>query len=340
MSSVKNVTLSFRDGKATSVAVQQGESVLDAALAAGIPVIHQCRSGSCSSCMAKLVEGRAGMRAGASSTLLRSEYEAGDRLLCLTEPETNCTFTLNYASDAADVQAVKAHAFVDSVEKVASNVVRLRLELAEGAWLDFKPGQFIQVRVPGTNVTRSYSPASTAADLPKLELLIRVLEDGVMSKWLEQEAKPDDVLEIEGPFGSFFLREKVPAPHIMVAGGTGLAPILSMIDALRRQPGRKPPILLSFGCATPEQLFCLDDLELRRQWLPNLKTRISVDHHASGELLAGNPVDAIGEADVTHESAVAYLCGPPRMIEAATTKLVNLGLRPENIYAEQFAPSN
>lgn len=340
MSSVKHVTLSFRDGKATSVAVQQGESVLDAALAAGVPVIHQCRSGSCSNCMAKLVEGRAGMRAGASSTLLRSEYEAGDRLLCLTEPETDCTLALNYTSEAAGGDAVKAHAFVDSVEKVASNVVRLRLELAEGEWLDFKPGQFIQVRVPGTNATRSYSPASTAADLPKLELLIRVLEDGVMSKWLEQVAQPDDVLEIEGPFGSFFLREKVSAPHIMVAGGTGLAPMLSMIDTLRRQPGRKPPILLSFGCATPEQLFCLDDLELRRQWLPNLATRISVDREASGELLAGNPVDAIGEADVTHDSAVAYLCGPPRMIEAATTKLVKLGLRPENIYAEQFAASN
>jgi benzoate/toluate 1,2-dioxygenase reductase subunit len=340
MSTVNNVTLSFRDGFATSVAVQQGESVLDAALAAGIPVLHQCRSGSCSSCMARLVDGRAGMRAGASSTLLRSEFEAGDRLLCLTEPETDCTFALNYESDAAAAGVIKAHAFVDSVEKVASNVVRVSLELAEGAWLDFRPGQFIQVRVPGTDITRSYSPSSTAADLPRIELLVRILEDGVMSKWLEERAKPDDVLEIEGPFGNFFLREKVPAPHIMVAGGTGLAPILSMIDTIRRKPGRKPPILLSFGCAAPDQLFCLDDIELRRHWLPSLATRISVDRGASGALLSGNPVDAIREADVNHADAVAYLCGPPRMIEAATQRLTSLGMRPDNIYAEQFAPSN
>jgi benzoate/toluate 1,2-dioxygenase reductase subunit len=340
MSTVRNVTFSFRDGKATSVAVQQGESVLDAALAAGIPVIHQCRSGSCSSCVAKLVEGRAGMRAGASSTLLRSEFDAGERLLCLTEPETDCTFALNYVSDAGTVKAVKAHAFVDSVEQVASNVVRLKLELAEGAWLDFKPGQFIQVRVPGTDVMRSYSPASTAADLPRIELLVRLLEDGVMSTWLRERAQPDDVLEIEGPFGNFFLREKVSAPHIMVAGGTGLAPILSMIDTLRRAPGRKPPILLSFGCATPDQLFCMDDIALRKHWLPMLAARVSVDRDASGDLLAGNPVDAIREGDVAHPDAVAYLCGPPRMIEAATLRLTHLGLRPENIYAEQFAPSN
>lgn len=339
MSCAKNVTLRFRDGKTTSVAVQKGESVLDAALAAGIPIIHQCRSGSCSSCMAKLVAGRAIMRAGASSTLMKSEYDSGDRLLCLCEPESDCTLDLNYASDAGESKAATMHAFVDSIEKIASNVVRLRLELAEGAWMAFKPGQFIQIRVPGTEVTRSYSPASTSNDLPKIELLIRLLEDGVMSHWLENEAQPDDILEIEGPFGSFFLREKVNAPHIMVAGGTGLAPILSMIDTLRRQSGRKPPVLLSFGCATPEQLFCLDDIDLRQQWIPSLSSRISVDSGAHGALLAGNPVDALRADEFIAPTAVAYLCGPPRMIEAATQKLVNLGLRPENIYAEQFAPS-
>lgn len=340
MSSINHVTLKFRDGKETSVAVQQGESVLDAALAAGVPVLHQCRSGSCSSCTGHLVEGRAGMRAGASSTLLKSEFDAGERLLCLTEPQTDCTIALNYESDVGTTSAVKAHAFVDSIEKIATNVVRVTLELAEGAWLDFRPGQFIQVRVPGTDVTRSYSPSSTSADLPKIELMVRLLEDGVMSSWLENEAQPDDVLEIEGPFGNFYLREKVPAPHIMVAGGTGLAPILSMIDTIRRKPGRKPPVLLSFGCATPDQLFGIDDIELRKHWLPQLDARISVDRGDGSDYLIGNPVDALRADDVLHADAVAYLCGPPRMIEAATHRLTKLGLRPENIYAEQFSPSN
>jgi benzoate/toluate 1,2-dioxygenase reductase component len=338
MTIVRNVTLTFSDGVATPIQVRPGESVLDAAIAADIPLLHQCRSGSCSTCIARLVEGNASMRSGASSTLLRSEYEAGDRLLCLAEPETDCTFRLNYEHDAGTVSSTQAHAFVDSVEKVATDVVKLTLELAEGAWLDFRPGQFI--RVPGTDVTRSYSPASTAADLPKIELLIRLLDDGVMSNWLRNEAQPEDVLEIEGPFGSFFLREKRPAPHIMIAGGTGLAPILAMVDTIRRQPGRKPPILLSFGCATPEQLFCLGDLELRRQWLPSLTTRVSVDRGATGDLLCGNPVTAIAAADMSHPDAIAYLCGPPRMIEAATERLVQLGMKAENIFAEQFLPSN
>ncbi|WP_233868104.1 FAD-binding oxidoreductase [Paraburkholderia adhaesiva] len=340
MTTVRQVTLSFSDGVSTSLQVQPGESVLDAAIAAEIPLLHQCRSGSCSSCMARLVDGQANMRAGASSTLMRSEYEAGDRLLCLAEPETDCTFQLAYEHDAGSVKATKAHAFVDSVEKVAPDVVKLVLELAEDAWLDFRPGQFVQVRVPGTDATRSYSPASTSADLPRIELLIRLLDDGVMSNWLRNVAKPDDVIELEGPFGSFFLREKRPVPHIMIAGGTGLAPILSMIDSIRRQSGRKSSVLLSFGCATPEQLFCLDDIELRQQLMPQLASRISVDRGATGSLLSGNPVAAITADDLNHPDAVAYLCGPPRMIEAATEKLSQLGMKRENIFAEQFLPSN
>jgi benzoate/toluate 1,2-dioxygenase reductase subunit len=340
MSSAKEVSLRFRDGVTTSVSVSAGQSVLDAALAAGVPLMHQCRSGSCSSCEAKLVDGTAHMRAGASSTLLRSEFEAGERLLCLTHAESDCTFDLSYASDAGAASAVKAHAFIDDIERLAPNVVRLTLELADGDWLDFKPGQFLQVRVPGVGVTRSYSPASTPAELPKLELIVRLLADGAMSTWLEHQAKPGDVLELEGPFGSFFLREEIRAPHILVAGGTGLAPIMSMLDTICRYSSRRPPVLLSFGCANPDALFCLDELEARRHWLPRLSTRISVDRGATGDLLQGTPVQALLDDDANHEDTVAYLCGPPSMIDAARRRLESIGLRRDNIFAEQFTPSS
>lgn len=340
MSNTKNVTLQFIDGVSKSIVVREGESVLNAALAAGVPLIHQCRSGSCSCCMASLVNGRANMRKGASSTLLRSEFEAGKRLLCLAEPEADCTFALNYESNASEQQATQFKAFIDDIEKVAHNVVRLKLELAEGFWADFRPGQFFQIKVPGLGTMRSYSPSSTAADMPKMEFLIRLLPDGVMSNYLRDAAKRDDVLELEGPFGNFFLRDKVSAPHIMIAGGTGLAPMMSMVDTLRKKSGRKPKVLLSFGCANPESLFCLDDIELRKHWLPTLTTRVSVDCGASGALLGGNPVDALRPEDAVDPETVAYLCGPPLMLEAAHARLLSLGVREENIFAEQFTPSN
>ena len=340
MSIIRNVTLQFSDGISKSVAVKEGQSVLDAALEADVSLIHQCGSGSCSSCMVTLTEGQARMRPGSSSTLLRSEFEAGKRLLCLTEPESDCTFSLNYDVDASTGTPTKARAFIDSIEKLAHNVIRLTLELAEGDWIDFKPGQFIQVKVPGLGVMRSYSPASTSANLPKIVLLIRLLPDGAMSNYLRNEATPDAILELEGPFGSFYLREKVKAPHILIAGGTGVAPILSMIDTLRQTSGKKPSILLSFGCANPDSLFCLDDIALRGHWLPSLTTRISVDNEASGDLLLGNPVAALRDGDVLDPDTVAYICGPQPMINAAYQRLESLGVQHANIFAEQFTPSN
>lgn len=335
------VTLRFADGATHTVLTEDGRSVLDAALQAGAPVIHQCHSGSCSSCIATLCEGSAVTQAGATTSLLSSEYAAGQRLLCVTRAQSDCVFELPYTSTAGQIAPVTAHAFVDGIERIASNVMKLTLELAEGDWLDFRPGQYLQVEIPGTETVRSYSPSSIAADLPRLELLVRLLPGGAMSSWLEGGARPDDVVKIKGPYGAFFLREDHRrAKHIFVAGGTGLAPVLSMVDGIRQWGGRKPPMLLSFGCAVPEALFCLDELELRRQWLPTLETRISVDRGAQGDVLSGSPVAALREGDVPNADTVAYLCGPQPMIDAATRRLIELGVPPEHIYSEQFVASH
>ena len=333
------VELRFTDGVTRSLRVPQGVNVLEAGLVADMPLLHQCRSGSCLSCIATLASGTTIQRAG-GSTLLRSEYEAGQRLLCQTEPQGACTFDLAYTSIAGAEQPRKALALVDEVERLAPNVVRLKLELAEGQCLSFKSGQFVQIAIPGTDgVFRSYSPASTPEALPSLEFLIRLLPGGAMSAWLTDQANRDDVVAIEGPFGAFFLREKVRAPHIMVAGGTGLAPILSIIDSLRAQSGRKPRILLSFGCANADSLFALDDIALRCQWLPTLETRISVDQGGT-PWLTGNPVDTLRDDDAADPDTVAYLCGPPPMVDAAYRRLEAIGVRPANIFAEQFVASN
>lgn len=334
------VTLAFSDGVEHRLAVEPGQSVLDAALAAKLPVLHQCTAGSCSTCTAHLDAGEAELLPGASSSLMPSEREQGLHLLCVTRPKAACRFSLAYDSTAGAGQPVTVQCFVNKVERIASDAMRLELELAEGAWLNFRPGQFAQIRVPGTDVVRSYSMASTPADLPRLEFLIRLLPGGVMSNWLTDRARPDDVIELTGPFGAFFLKEKIRAPHVMIAGGTGLAPMMSMIDAIRATPGAKPPIVLSFGCQMPEGLFALDDLDLRGHWLPQLDTRISVDRGEPPEgIRVGNPVEAISQADALPPDAVAYLCGPPRMIEAARLHLEQLGLDPANIFAEHFAAS-
>ena len=123
----------------------------------------------------------------------------------------------------------------------------------------------------------------------------------------------------------------------MVAGGTGLAPMMSMLDHIRAQSGIKPPILLSFGCKDAGSLFHRDELDLRALWMPTLDLRVSVDDGPDDDptLRIGNPVTAVRPEDIDNET-VAYLCGPPTMIEAAHSHLINLGVRADRIYAEQF----
>ena len=333
------VILTFSDGVEHELVVEPGQSVLESGLAAGLPLLYQCRSGSCSSCLATLAEGEAGTLPGAASSLLAAERELGHRLLCVTGANGPCRFTLPYDSKAGEARPAEAKAFVNAIDNVASDVVRLELELAEGSWLTYRPGQFIQVQVPGTDQARSYSIATTPDDLPRIELLIRLLPDGVMSRWLRERARVDDVLDISGPYGAFFLKDEVKAPHVMIAGGTGLAPMMAMIDVLRSRPGRKPPIHLSFGCQTAAGLFHHEPLELRALWMPGLTVIRSVDRGPAPEgVRVGNPVEAIGTAPLAPDT-VAYLCGPPGMIAAARTHLVTLGLAPENIHSEQFVAS-
>ncbi|MDE2411550.1 MAG: 2Fe-2S iron-sulfur cluster binding domain-containing protein [Sphingomonadales bacterium] len=334
-------TIAFSDGAEHELAVEPGQSVLDAALAAEAPVLYQCGTGSCGSCLARLETGEAEHRPGSTSSLLPDERAQGYRLLCLTEPKGECRFSVGYDSAAGAGRPVEAKCFVNAVERIASDVVRLELELADGYWFDFQPGQFIQVKVPGTEVSRSYSMASTTEDLPRIELLIRILPGGVMSDWLLHRAAPDDVLDVCGPFGQFFLKPRVRATHVMIAGGTGLAPMMAMIDALRRTPGKKPKTILSFGCQSKEGLFALDQIGLRRDWMPTLDARISIDRGTpEDDVRVGNPVEAITAADGLGPDSVAYLCGPPGMLAAARRHLEALGMNPENIHAEQFVASN
>ncbi|MTD12112.1 2Fe-2S iron-sulfur cluster binding domain-containing protein [Acinetobacter sp. YIM 103518] len=335
------VTLNFSDSVTKEFQVQPHTSILDAALENDIPLLYQCRSGSCSSCICTLKDGQASTLNGKSSTLLSSEYNLGNRLLCVSKADADCSFDLDYSSDIGAISAQEVKAFINSIEHLGANAVRLKVELAEGYYLQFRPGQFMQITIPGVGVLRSYSPSSTNKSIPELEFLIRLIPGGQMSTYLTEHAKVDDVLTLSGPYGSFFLREEHKrAKHIFIAGGTGLAPILSIIDTLRNGNGVKPKMLLNFGCATPEALFCLDDIALRSQWLPTLEARICVDREAQEGHHAGSPVSALSEADITDPNTVAYLCGPQPMINAATTRLLELGVKPENIFAEQFVASN
>ncbi|MBF6568428.1 MAG: 2Fe-2S iron-sulfur cluster binding domain-containing protein [Candidatus Binataceae bacterium] len=335
------IILRFEDGVEKRITVAAGEYVLDAALRQEIALVHQCRSGSCSTCVAQMMDGDLRMDPSRAHSLIPAEIVQGRRLLCSTLAHADSSVRLDYPSDLLEEAGPKLFsATVEDAAMVSDTVVRLVLKAPRGIDFAYHSGQYVRVKVPGTDQWRSYSMASLPRDLPKLEFLIRLILGGAMSEYLTARCEPGDEIEVEGPLGAFILRES-PAPHVFVAGGTGVAPIISMLDSIRRRSGVKPPMLLSFGCASDSQFFYRDEVELRAAWMPQLRLRLSADRvedPASG-LVQGNPVQVLTPEDAADPDTVAYLCGPPPMIEAARRRLNELGVDPEHIYAEQFVAS-
>jgi benzoate/toluate 1,2-dioxygenase reductase subunit len=337
---VQIVRLQFEDGIEKEIEVRADEFVLDAALRQGVPLVHQCRSGSCSTCIGRVLSGSIEMVRDRALALLAAEIAEGRRLLCSSHVGAPSLVRLQYPSSLIyGEERRNFEARLAGVEWPVPSVAKLAIAIDRRARISFSAGQYVRIKVPGTEEWRSYSMCSTTRDLPKMEFLVRIIPGGVMSEFLRR-AQPGERLEVEGPLGAFILHPG-KGLHLFVAGGTGLAPILAMIDEIRRASGPKPKMLLSFGCASDANFFYRDEVELRQWWIPQLEVRLSadrVDDPASG-LLQGTPVDALGAAPISDAGASAYLCGPPPMIEAARRRLAELGIPAERIYAERFVAS-
>lgn len=336
------VTLRYSDGQERQFETAPGQTVLAAAMDAGVSVIHQCEGGSCGTCVARLVKGDTDVVPDRAVALFPGEVRDGLRLTCSTYVTTEAAdFELLYpAALAAQADEFDLHeAKVESAEWVSRSVVRLRIKLPADREFAFIPGQYARLRVPGTEVWRSYSMANPSSSLPVLEFLIRYLPGGVMSEWLRNECRPGAVIEISNAMGGFTIQNNAPA--IMIAGGTGLAPMMAMIDTIRSRPGMRHPTVLCFGCTHEDDFFFDDELELRSFWMPNLTVRTAVMGGAeadAGPRRVGTAVALIEDDDLKNPATVAYICGPPPMVDAARERLITGGLSAQSIFTEQFRP--
>ncbi len=334
------VVLEFDDGVARTVAVPEHKTVLDAALESGIQLAHQCRSGSCGTCSARVVEGEAVMAADRALGLLPSEIAAGHRLTCSTYVKSRALVRLPYPSELAFGPLPKRReGVITAVRWLTPRVVRLEVRFTDHERVSFAAGQYMRLEIPGTDEWRSYSMATTKAELPNVAFLVKVLPFGVMSDYLRL-ALPGDRLCLEGPFGSFRLRPS-SRPHLMVAGGTGLAPILAMLEELRLAAGRTPRVTLCFACSSEDELFHVDELELRSMWMPTLDVRVGVSRPRSDAYggRVGNPVALMTSNDFAGGEADVYLCGPSGMVDAARGRALAAGVPDERIRSEQFLAS-
>ena len=335
-----NVTLTFRD-RSISIVASPNESILEAARRQGVALVADCTLGLCGTCKSRLVKGTVEADEPNPRGLTYSDRRAGYVLTCSVQATSDVTLEFDYASER--LTRGPAIAFKGAVSgrcQVANAVMRLSIELCGDTPLAFDPGQYANIRIPGTDSMRSFSFVN-APGSKHLDFLIRVLPHGVMSDYLRTRVKLGESIEFKAPFGKFYLRP-VLRPLIMVAGGTGLAPFLSMLNQLRSlAPVTKQPIRLFYGVThLKEDLCCLEELQAFRASLPDFDFKVAVSQpHAEWTGVTGVVTDLIDSTELFGGAVDAYLCGPPRMVEKSLDVLTRLGVPREGIFNEEFLPS-
>jgi NAD(P)H-flavin reductase/ferredoxin len=330
------VTLLFEDGRGVVIDADQANTIYLSALKNKVRIETDCLEGACATCKGLCTQGEYYLDDYSDEALTDEEAARREVLTCQMHPTSDCVIEYPYESSLAlrtEPETIAGR--VAEVETVAEQVVRLVVE-PDGELAPFLPGQYVHLGVPGTEARRSYSFANPPGVTDRLSFYVKVLESGAMSDYVAHRAKPGDEMAITGPFGRFYLRPPV-RPIVMVAGGTGLAPMLSMFDHLTATGGTGQPIHLLYGANAPGELFALprlagDGLAITSE-LAVVAGEAGWDGHVGHvtellrpELVAGGDVDA-------------YLCGPPPMIEAAETWLLANGVEPARIHAEKFLPS-
>jgi propane monooxygenase reductase component len=331
--------------------VQEGETVLDAAFRQGISVMHGCKEGQCASCKSKLVEGDIELLKYSTFALPESERDTDHILLCRTLAFSDITVELlNYDEDLLSrsiaVKEVPAH--LVSIISLTRDIRMLTLELSSP--MRFWAGQYVDITIPGSGITRAFSMANAPADHEAgggttMQFIIKMYPNGAFSSRLDPQAdsglKSGDTLMVKGPYGTCFHREGRPGPLVLVGGGSGMSPLWSILqDHVQR--GSHRPVRFFYGARTKADLFHIEEFAAFGAQLPDFRFIPALSHAEPGD-------DWTGETGFVHDVVArvlreeglegeidAYSCGPPPMIDAVLPVLQMAGVEPEHIYFDKF----
>lgn len=318
------------------------QTVLDAALAAGILLPYSCRSGACSTCKAKIVSGTIQPVPSAEVVLTPEEREAGYTLLCQARATSDLVVESREIRLASDIQVRKLPSRVTSISRPAADVAVLQLQLPATETFKFYAGQYVEL-ILKDGKRRSYSMANPPHAAAALELHIRHLPGGLFTDHVfgvgATQMKEREILRIEGPLGSFFLREDSDLPIVMVASGTGFAPIKAIIEHMVHQDIKRP-VTLYWGGRRPCDLYMH---ALAQNWaatIPNF-SYIPVVSDAL-------PEDAwTGRTGFVHKAVMqdfpdlvghqVYACGAPIVVDSARREFVAQCHLPDDaFFADSF----
>jgi phenol hydroxylase P5 protein len=330
------------DPLGATIEVEDGQTLLEAALRQGIYIPHACGHGLCGTCKVQICSGEVDHGAASPFALMDVERAEGKALACCATLLSDATIEADIDEDP-DAQIIPVRDFdatVARIERLTPTIKAIYLKLAEP--IQFQAGQYVQVMIPGVVGGRAFSIANPPAAVnaaSEIELNVRVVAGGAATTYLHEQLVVGQKLQIAGPYGRFFVRQSANLPMIFMAGGSGLSSPRAMILDLLGS-GCKLPITLVYGQRNRSELYYDDEFcELARQ-------------HANFNYLPALSDDAAatewrGARGFVHEAAKAhfggnfsghkaYLCGPPPMIEACIATLMQSRLYERDIYTEKF----
>lgn len=328
--------------------VDEDETILDAAFRQGVALMHGCREGQCSACKSFLIEGDVQMDKYSTFALADYESDEGYILLCKSHAYSDLTVELiNYDEEelrnAVPLQHLRTK--IVAIDNVTHDIVSLRLDLVEPDSFAFKPGQYVDIRIPGHDGHRSFSMAMTPASSTVLEFLIKKYPGGHFSGLLDGVLKVGDELELDGPYGSFTLREWSDRRIVCIGGGAGMAPILSLLRHMAEEEIDRP-VTFYYGARHLSDLFYLDEISqvgkrltdfrfvpcLSETW-PDDWSEIGLP----GE--SGLVTDVVDRMETSMAECDHYICGPPPMVDAAIALLKANDVPQEHIHYDKFTTS-
>jgi len=333
------IALNFEDGVTRLITTSSMETVADAAYRSGINIPLDCHDGACGTCKCHCESGSYEMGGYIEDALSDQEATRGYVLTCQMIPESDCVITVPASSEiCVKVRQASIQAKLSEINRLSSSTLSFVVSGDEVRAMQFLPGQYVKIQVPGTEQFRAYSFSSYVNQTGgSVSFLMRVVPGGLMSCYMADKASDGDAITLTGPFGSFYLRE-VKRPVLMLAGGTGLAPFLAMLEKIQ-QDGSAYPIHLIYGITHDDDLVEMDKLEAFAGTIDNFTFGVCVASEESSWPQKGYVTDHIVPSHLNDGDVDIYLCGPPPMVEAVSSFMQQRDIQPVSIHYEKFTAS-
>jgi CDP-4-dehydro-6-deoxyglucose reductase len=315
-----------------------GEAILQAAIRQGIGLPYGCKDGACGSCKTRKLEGTVVHGTHQSKALNAEEEAAGFVLTCCAVPQTDVVLESRQVTDESAFPVKKMPSRVTSLEKVSHDVMVVKLQLPANDTMRYHAGQYIEF-ILRDGARRSYSMANAPHNGPGVELHIRHMPGGKFTDHVFSAMKEKEILRVEGPFGSFYLREDSDKPMVLLASGTGFAPIKALIEHLQFR-GSTRPATLYWGGRRPADLYMDEWVKARLAEMPNLRY-VPVISNALPE------DNWTGRTGFVHKAVIedfpdlsghqVYACGAPIVVDSARAEYsAACKLPPEEFHADSF----